>query len=280
MFPAGIVTACPSNGRLRKTTARRARTRTKSRLSSFGKNAVISPPTGSVSSQRNFSVSVLWVTGMTRTSMKYESEAIIAAEIGKFLMNGSLFRGTKPVMWSAVEKTALAEAEIEYFDRTSTTIYARFPVVRTSHAALEGATVVIWTTTPWTMPGNRATAYGEDINYGIWKVTSVDDGSLARVDERLVVADALAETVAEACGINGFERETSVPASAFADTVLHHPLHGKGYDHEVPMLPADYVTTEQGTGIVHIAPGHGAEDYLLGIAHGVPVPETISATGG
>ena len=212
-------------------------------------------------------------------TMKYESEAIIAAEIGKFLMNGSLFRGTKPVMWSAVEKTALAEAEIEYFDRTSTTIYARFPVVRTSHAALEGATVVIWTTTPWTMPGNRATAYGEDIDYGIWKVSSVDDGSLARVGERLVVADALADTVAEACGISGFERETSVPASAFADTVLHHPLHGKGYDHEVPMLPADYVTTEQGTGIVHIAPGHGAEDYLLGVAHGVPVPETISATG-
>ena len=200
------------------------------------------------------------------TTMAYDAEAIIAAELGKILMDGSLYRGAKPVMWSPVEKTALAEAEIEYFDRTSTTIYARFPVVRTSHNALAGATVVIWTTTPWTMPGNRATAYGEDIDYGTWKVTAVDEASLTRVGERLVVADALADTVAEACGITGFERETSVPASAFADTVLHHPLHGKGYDHEVPMLPADYVTTEQGTGIVHIAPGHGAEDYLLGIA--------------
>ncbi|MGC6484280.1 MAG: isoleucine--tRNA ligase [Candidatus Puniceispirillales bacterium] len=213
------------------------------------------------------------------STMKYSSEAVIAREIGKFLMNGSLFRGSKPVMWSAVEKTALAEAEIEYFDRTSTTIYARFPVVRTGHAALEGATVVIWTTTPWTMPGNRATAYGEDIDYSIWVVKTVDENSLTRVGERLVLADALADTVAEACGITGLEREAAVPASAFADTVLHHPLHADGYDHEVPMLPADYVTTDQGTGIVHIAPGHGAEDYLLGIAHGVPVPETVGADG-
>jgi isoleucyl-tRNA synthetase len=212
-------------------------------------------------------------------TMKLESEAIIAGEIGRFLMEGSLFRGSKPVMWSAVEKTALAEAEIEYFDRTSTTIYARFPVTKAGHPALEGATVVIWTTTPWTMPGNRATAYGADIDYGVWRVDAASDDALARVGERLVVADALADTIAEACGITGFTREDSVPTSAFADTVLKHPLNGKGYDHDVPMLPADYVTTEQGTGIVHIAPGHGAEDYVLGMAHGVPVPETVGANG-
>ena len=212
-------------------------------------------------------------------TMNYESEGIIAKEIGKFLMNGSLFRGTKPVMWSAVEKTALAEAEIEYFDRTSTTIFARFPVKSSPLAALEGSEIVIWTTTPWTMPGNRATAYGEDIAYGIYHVDAAADGALAQAGARLVFADALADSIADACGITSMSREADVPAASFADTVLMHPLHGQGYDHDVPMLPGDYVTTEQGTGIVHIAPGHGAEDYVLGIAHGVPVPETVGADG-
>ena len=213
------------------------------------------------------------------TTMAYSSEAVIAREIGKFLMNGSLFRGSKPVMWSAVEKTALAEAEIEYFDRTSTTIFARFPVRTTGYPLLEGATIVIWTTTPWTMPGNRATAYGEDIAYSVWRVTGIAEGSLAKEGERLVLADELKDSLMEECGITGLEREDGVPAAAFADTVLAHPLHGEGYTHDVPMLAADYVTTDQGTGIVHIAPGHGAEDYLLGIAHGVPVPETVGADG-
>jgi len=213
------------------------------------------------------------------TTMAYSSEAVIAREIGKFLMNGSLFRGSKPVMWSAVEKTALAEAEIEYFDRTSTTIFARFPVKSPGHPLLEGATVVIWTTTPWTMPGNRATAYGEDIAYSVYRVTGTAEGALARQGERLVLADELKDSLMEECGITGLESEGPVPASAFAETVLMHPLHGQGYTHDVPMLAADYVTTDQGTGIVHIAPGHGAEDYLLGIAHGVPVPETVGPDG-
>jgi isoleucyl-tRNA synthetase len=212
-------------------------------------------------------------------TMAYSSEAVIAREIGKFLMNGSLFRGTKPVMWSAVEKTALAEAEIEYFDRTSTTIFARFPVKTTPFAALEGADVVIWTTTPWTMPGNRATAYGEEIAYGIYRVDDTADGTLSHRGDRLVFADVLAADVAESCGITAMHRETDVPTQAFATTVLQHPLNGNGYDHDVPMLAGDYVTTEQGTGIVHIAPGHGAEDYVLATSHGVPVPETIAADG-
>jgi len=204
---------------------------------------------------------------------------VIAREIGKFLMNGSLFRGSKPVMWSAVEKTALAEAEIEYFDRTSTTIYARFPVKSSPMAELDGAQIIIWTTTPWTMPGNRATAYGEEINYGLYHVDAVAEDSLAKVGDRLVFADDLADSIAEACGISAMTRANDVPVDVFKDTILKHPLNGQGYDHDVPMLPADYVTTDQGTGIVHIAPGHGAEDYVLGIAHGVPVPETVAADG-
>ena len=212
-------------------------------------------------------------------TMAYSSEAVIAHEIGKFLMNGSLFRGSKPVMWSAVEKTALAEAEIEYFDRTSTTIYARFPVKSSPMAELDGAQIIIWTTTPWTMPGNRATAYGEEINYGLYHVDAVAEDSLAKVGDRLVFADDLADSIAEACGISAMTRSNDVPVEVFKDTILKHPLNGQGYDHDVPMLPADYVTTDQGTGIVHIAPGHGAEDYVLGIAHGVPVPETVAADG-
>ena len=212
-------------------------------------------------------------------TMAYSSESVIAREIGKFLMNGSLFRGTKPVMWSAVEKTALAEAEIEYFDRTSTTIYARFPVKSSPMAELAGAQIVIWTTTPWTMPGNRATAYGEEIAYSIYHIDEVAEDVLAKAGDRLVFADDLADDIASACGITGMTRETAVSPDTFKDTVLMHPLHGQGYDHNVPMLPADYVTTEQGTGLVHIAPGHGAEDYILGIAHGVPVPETVAADG-
>ena len=213
------------------------------------------------------------------TTMKHSSEAVIAAEIGKFLMNGSLYRGSKPVMWSAVEKTALAEAEIEYHDHTSTTIYARFPVANAGHKLLEGAHALIWTTTPWTMPGNRATGFGEQIDYGVWRVDAVVEGALAEKGERLLVADELADTVAEECGIGKFTREDDVPASALADTVLQHPLRNQGYDHDVPMLPAGFVTTEQGTGVVHIAPGHGSDDYILGIAHGVPVPETVDADG-
>src|SRR5213075_1803674 len=129
------------------------------------------------------------------STMKYESEAVIANELGKFLMNGGLYKGSKAVLWSVVEKTALAEAEIEYHDHTSDTVYVRFPVVSSKGGKLDGASVVIWTTTPWTMPGNRALAYGKDI------------------------------------------------------------------------------------GFVHIAPGHGADDYELGVANGVEVPDTVAEDG-
>ena len=212
-------------------------------------------------------------------TMSYHAEAVIAAEIGKFLMNGALYRGSKPVMWSAVEKTALAEAEIEYFDRRSTTIYARFPVRQTPHDALKGASVIIWTTTPWTMPGNRATAYGGDIAYGLYEVAECAENSLAIKGEKLLLADDLAEAVAEACGITKCNRLADIAPALFKDTILAHPLADAGYPHHVPMLEADYVTTEQGTGLVHIAPGHGAEDYVLGLAHGIEVPDTIGADG-
>ena len=131
-------------------------------------------------------------------TMDFPSEAAIAAEIGKFLLNGALYRGLRPVMWSPVEKTALAEAEIEYHDRTSDTVFVRFPLLTGS---LAGASVVIWTTTPWTMPGNRALAYGAEIDYALVQVDSVAEGSLARVGERLLIALALLPQVCAEVGI-------------------------------------------------------------------------------
>ena len=119
--------------------------------------------------------------------MDFASEAAIAGEMGKFLMNGALYRGLRPVLWSPVEKTALAEAEVEYHDHTSTTIWVRFPVVRPSVPALSGASLVIWTTTPWTMPGNRAIAAGAEFDYALVHVDGVEEGSLARKGERLLV---------------------------------------------------------------------------------------------
>ena len=126
--------------------------------------------------------------------MAYAAEAKIAEELGRILMDGSLYRGAKPVMWSTVEKTALAEAEIEYEDHTSTTIYARFPVTHAAHASLEGASIIIWTTTPWTMPANRAVAYGDDISYQVTEVLAANDGALCAKGDVVVIADDLADS--------------------------------------------------------------------------------------
>jgi isoleucyl-tRNA synthetase len=212
-------------------------------------------------------------------TMTYSAEAQIVRELGKFLTSGQLYRGPQAVMWSPVEKTALAEAEIEYHDKTSTTITVRFPVVKATHPALDGAAVLIWTTTPWTIPGNRAVAYGPDLDYVAIRVTGTADGSLARMGEVLVLAEALATQVLAEAGITGHEVVATFKGSAFEGAVCAHPFHGRGYDFEVPLLPGDHVTTEQGTGLVHTAPGHGEEDFLLGRAFGLEVPDTVAEDG-
>src|SRR5262245_16202010 len=212
-------------------------------------------------------------------TMAYPAEAQIAREIGKFLMNGGLYKGAKPVLWSVVEKTALAEAEVEYHDHVSTTIYVRFPVVRSPIAALQGAAAVIWTTTPWTIPGNRAMAYGAELDYVLLEVRAVAEGSLVRVGDRLLVAAELRAAFEAETGITESAPVWSGTGAALAGTVCHHPFHGKGYDFEVPLLPGGFVTTEQGTGLVHIAPGHGEDDWELGRAHGVEVPQTVDEDG-
>ena len=213
-------------------------------------------------------------------TMRYESEALIAQEIGKFLMNGGLYRGAKPVMWSPVEKTALAEAEVEYHDHKSTTIYACFEVKSAPLEAIIGERIVIWTTTPWTMPGNRALAYGNDIDYVCFSVTETEEGALAKSGERyLVASELLADTLA-AAKITAINEECHFKGADIEGLIAAHPLAADGYDHDVPAFAGDYVTTEQGTGFVHIAPGHGPEDYELAhIKHGVAVPDTVNVDG-
>ena len=214
------------------------------------------------------------------TTMAYEAEAKIAEELGKILMDGSLYRGAKPVMWSPVEKTALAEAEIEYEDHTSVTIYARFPVQSSALQALHNASIVIWTTTPWTMPGNRAIAYGDDIAYRIIEVTAVKDDVLVRKGDVLCLADELCDVVADVLGITAMTTRATVAGHELAGTIAAHPMAADGYDFEVPLLAGSHVTTEQGTGFVHIAPGHGVEDYELAhLKHGIAVPETVGEDG-
>jgi len=213
------------------------------------------------------------------TTMSYAAEAQIARELGKFLINGSLYKGAKPVLWSIVERTALAEAEVEYYDHTSTTIHVRFPVAKSGVEALDGAAVIIWTTTPWTIPGNRAIAFGEDIDYAVVRIDAVGDGGSARAGEVFVVAEALIADVITAAGASAHEVVARFKGRDLAGTVCRHPLHEGGYTFDVPLLPADFVEVDTGSGFVHIAPGHGADDWELGVRHGVPVPDTVGPDG-
>src|SRR4051812_4338540 len=187
------------------------------------------------------------------TTMAFSAEAQIVREIGKFLCNGGLYKGAKPVLWSVVEQTALAEAEVEYHDHRSTTVWVRFPMERARHPALNGASAVIWTTTPWTLPGNRAIACSADLEYAVIRIDAVGEGSRARVGETLLVAAALIEEFAGKAGIAGHTVVATLSGTALAGAIARHPLHGQGYDFAVPLLAADFVEADQGTGLVHIA---------------------------
>jgi isoleucyl-tRNA synthetase len=215
-------------------------------------------------------------------TMDYGSEATIVAEFHKFAMSGQLYRGSKPVMWSPVERTALADAEVEYHDHSSPTIWARFPVVEGSDAAT-GAHVVIWTTTPWTIPANRAVAYNPDIAYAVFEVEAMETDLAfepwAKPGDRFIVAEKLAADVFAAAKIAKWRRVEKVDCEGM---VLAHPLAGldSGYGFAVPLLAGDHVTDDAGTGFVHTAPGHGADDYLVWLAHGHrEIPETVDPDG-
>jgi isoleucyl-tRNA synthetase len=216
-------------------------------------------------------------------TMDYASEAAIVAEFHKFVASGQLYRGSKPVMWSPVERTALADAEVEYHDHTSPTIWVKFPVVEGSDAA-SSASVVIWTTTPWTIPANRAVSYNPDIAYSAYVVDDMEQGLAfepwAAPGDRLILADKLAGDVMAAAKVAKFHRIEAVDCQGM---VLAHPLaalDGNGYGFQVPMLAGDHVTEDAGTGFVHTAPGHGADDYVVWLAHGHrEIPETVDPDG-
>jgi isoleucyl-tRNA synthetase len=213
-------------------------------------------------------------------TMDYFAEAAIARELMKFAANGTLYRGSKPVMWSVVEKTALAEAEVEYEDYTSDTVWVKFPVEWTGATIDAGnkdvlsseaaeASVVIWTTTPWTLPGNRAISYSSKIEYGLYEVTDAAADNWAKVGEKLIIADKLAEDVFKQARVAGFRRVGGVQQSVLELMTCAHPLKGVagGYEFIVPLLEGDHVTDDTGTGFVHTAPGHGREDFDIWTAN-------------
>jgi isoleucyl-tRNA synthetase len=201
-------------------------------------------------------------------TMDYFAEAQIARELMKFAANGTLYRGSKPVMWSVVEKTALAEAEVEYEDYTSDTVWVKFPV-KSPHGRLANASVVIWTTTPWTLPGNRAISFSSRIAYGLYKVTEAPADNWVKPGEFLILADTLAETVFKQARVTAFERTSDLSADVLDALEVKHPLQGLAgsYEFVVPLLEGDHVTDDTGTGFVHTAPGHGREDFDIWMAN-------------
>ena len=217
------------------------------------------------------------------TTMAFAAEAQIVRELHKFLMNGLLYRGSRPVMWSPVEKTALAEAEVEYREKSSPQIYVKFPLIGET-AQLDPATlksevgkisVVIWTTTPWTIPANRAIAYSANLEYALYVVAAADEGSLALPGEGIVIASVLSDQVAQQCRMT-VKRVRSVDPRGWT---CRHPLHGKGYDFAVPLLEGAHVTSDTGTGFVHTAPSHGEDDFNLARAHCLEVPDLVGEDG-
>ena len=209
------------------------------------------------------------------STMSFDAEAQIVRELGKFLKEGSLYRGYKPVLWSTVEKTALADAEVEYQDHKSDTIYTSFSVRSSKIKELEKSEIIIWTTTPWTIPANKALAYNESLEYVLLQVN--DDGDFQ--NRKIVVAEALLESVIKECGIKTYKEIKKFKGKEFKDTICNHPFLNLGYETEIPMLEARFVTTEQGTGIVHCAPSHGPDDFNLCLNNGIKAIETVDGDG-
>ncbi|TVP93933.1 MAG: isoleucine--tRNA ligase, partial [Roseinatronobacter sp.] len=238
-------------------------------------------------------------------TMDYHAEAVIADEFMKLLMNGSLYQGSKPVMWSPVEKTALAEAEVEYHEHTSHQVWVKFPVkvkqrliaisergtpppsaTRAERAArdLEGSSIVIWTTTPWTIPQNRAICFGAELPYQLYEVTDVQENSTAKVGDRIILNANLAANAMQAAKVTDWKVIQRLDNEVFDEVYCNHPFHGvegakREWDYKVPILPGDHVTQEAGTGFVHTAPSHGDDDYQIGLKHGLPMTYNVLEDG-
>ena len=210
------------------------------------------------------------------STMSFDAEASIVRELGKFLLEGSLYKGFKPVLWSTVEKTALADAEVEYKDHTSNTIYVGFKVESSKIKILNDSQIIIWTTTPWTIPANRALAYNKNLDY---TVIEINDSSSNFNNQKIVVASKLLDTIIKGCELKKYKKIDSFKGEDFKETICSHPFKDLGYEYQVPMLDAQFVTLEQGTGIVHCAPSHGPDDFNLCLKHGIRSVDTIDDNG-
>ncbi len=204
-------------------------------------------------------------------TMDFQAEATIVSELLKFAESGQLYRGAKPVMWSPVEKTALAEAEVEYEDIVSTQIDVAFEITESPIAELVGAHAVIWTTTPWTIPTNQAIAYGPEVLYALYEH---EDGKryLCAVDLKNQASERWLKDSGEIASWRGAD---------LAGTVVRHPMHHLGgfFAKPRPMLPGDFVTTDSGTGLVHMAPDHGEDDFLLCKSAGIEPVFAVEGDG-
>ncbi|MEP2028527.1 MAG: isoleucine--tRNA ligase [Paracoccaceae bacterium] len=203
-------------------------------------------------------------------TMDFHAERVIAEEFMKFLMTGTLYQGSKPVMWSPIEETALAEAEVEYHDKESFTIWVKFRVVATGDATLDSAYVPIWTTTPWTMPSNKAVVYGEGISYGLYEVIGRPEECWAKIGERYILSDKLAADVFGRARLDEtmYRRLCGIKNEDLEKISLTHPFKGAEgangeWDDIRDFRAADFVTDEEGTGFVHCAPSHGMEEFEL-----------------
>ena len=212
-------------------------------------------------------------------TMSNQAEAQIVRELGKFLLDESLYKGAKPVLWSVVEKTALADAEVEYEDHTSNTIYVKFLIKNSTDKDLIDSNIVIWTTTPWTIPGNRALAYGKELDYSLIVVEELEENSLVKKNDKLIFASELLESVTKEIGIKKFSTKKKFKGDNLSSCECEHPFKQLGYDFIVKPFHGDFVNLEQGTGVVHIAPGHGDDDYVLGIENNVDIIQTVQDDG-
>ena len=210
------------------------------------------------------------------STMSYDAEAQIVRELGKFLLDGSLYKGFKPVLWSTVEKTALADAEVEYKDHISNIIYASFKIIKTEKIFLKDSYIIIWTTTPWTIPANRALVYDSKIKYS---VIQIGKDTKYFQNKKIIIATELIKMVAEKCNFKDFKILKEFNGSDLKNTICQHPFLDLGYDYDVPMLEGDFVTLEQGTGVVHAAPSHGPDDFNLCLKHGLKAPDSINDAG-
>jgi isoleucyl-tRNA synthetase len=212
-------------------------------------------------------------------TMDFDSEATIVSELLKFAESGQLYRGAKPVMWSPVEKTALAEAEVEYEDIVSTQIDVAFEITESPIPELVGAHAVIWTTTPWTIPVNQAIAYGPKIDY--FAVRGHPSGKIILIAQAGDLPDQVFTRMIGNNLATGMSVVWAGKGTDLAGTVARHPMHHLGgfYAKPRPFLPGDFVTTDSGTGLVHMAPDHGEDDFDLCKANGIEPQFAVEGDG-